>query len=62
MQLGAACSLVFNSSITHVVAGGAHTEKVAQARKKGIPVVSVDWLYAAGTIPFRFFFLVDDDW
>lgn len=50
MQLGAACSLVLVSGITHLVAGGAHTEKVTQARKKGIPVVSIDWLYAAGAL------------
>ena len=48
MQLGAVCSLVLTPEVTHLVAGGLHTEKAANARRSGIPVVSADWLYASG--------------
>lgn len=51
LQLGAKCSLELDDTITHVVAGSFKTEKALLARKKGIPVVSPEWLFACGELP-----------
>lgn len=53
LQLGASCSLSLTAGITHLVAGGAKTEKAVEAERLGIPIVSPDWLYASGgTFPY----------
>lgn len=53
LQLGARCSLQLDDTITHVVAGSSKTDKALLARKRSIPVVSPDWLFACGKLPCR---------
>jgi len=48
IELGATIALDTSPEVTHVVAGADNTDKVKWAREKGIPVVSVEWLYSCG--------------
>ena len=47
-ELGATIQSSVGPSVTHVVAGSDHTDKVRWARSKGVHAVSIDWLASCG--------------
>ena len=48
LQLGATCTLSTAAEVTHVVAGGDHTDKVHWGRQRSLHVVSPAWLHESG--------------